>query len=231
MAGKGDRAMDAKERAELEELFWQGCVTTRMVSALSGISRARLGRWDRAGVLKASYPSSRPGQSRIYTWLECCKARAAAKLLARGLPLRDVKHALDRIDAEAPQWERALVQPIRGRRLVPGEGAAGSEAITALRMRAADCSAGDELKLIADALDELLGEGPLGELSRYSDYVTIHPLWLANYPVLTGTRLETALVAVMCGKGFQSVREVADEYGLTIEQVERAVEFEKALAA
>lgn len=224
-------AMDAKERAELEELFWQGCVSTRMVAALSGISRSRLGRWDRAGVLAASYPSSRPGQSRFYTWLECCKARAAAKLLARRVRLRDVARTLDRIDAEAPQWERAMVQPVRGRQLAPGDGAAGSEVITALRLRAAGCSADDERKLIADVLGEMLAEGPLGELSRYGDHITIHPLWLANYPVLAGTRLETALIAVMCGKRFQSVREVADEYGLTVEQVERAVEFEKALAA
>ena len=227
----GDRAIDAARAEELNELFWEGCVPTRLVSALSGISRPRLGRWRRGGILPPTYPATQPGQSHIYTWLECCKARAAAKLLARGLPLRELGAVLARIDAELPQWERAMVLPIKDGRLVPGDSAAGSEAITSLRMRAADCSAGDQTKLIADVLTELLNEGPLGKFSQHSPHVTIHPLWLANEPVLTGTRLETALLAAMCAKGFQSVRDVADRYEITVEQVQSAVEFEKALAA
>ena len=227
----GDRAIDAARAEELNELFWEGCVPTRLVSALSGISRARLARWRRAGILPPTYPATQPGQSHIYTWLECCKARAAAKLLALGLPLRELSTVLARIDAELPQWERAMVLPIKDGRLVPGDSAAGSEAITALRMRAANCSVGDQTKLIADILTELLDEGPLGKFSQHSPHVTIHPLWLANEPVLTGTRLETALLAAMCAKGFQSVRDVADRYEITVEQVQGAVEFEKALAA
>ena len=223
--------MDAAKAAELNELFWEGCVPTRMVSAFSGVSRARLGRWRRDGILPPTYPATQPGESHIYTWLECCKARAAAKLLARGLPLRELSAILARIDAEVPQWERAMVLPIKDGRLVPGDSAAGSKAITVLRTQTAGCSAGDEAKLIADVLAELLAEGPLGELSRHSPHITIHPLWLANEPVLTGTRLETTLLAAMCAKGFQSVREVAERYKITVEQVRSAVEFEKALAA
>ena len=231
----GDHGVDTAQAAELNELFWEGCVSTRMVSALSGVSRARLGRWRRDRILPPTYPATQPGESHIYTWLECCKARAAAKLLARGLPLRELSAVLARIDAEVPQWERAMALPIKDGRLVPGDSAAGSEAIAALRMQAAHCSVGgraeDETKLIAAVLAELLDEGPLGELSRHSPHITIHPLWLANEPVLTGTRLETALLAAMCAKGFQSVREVADCYEITVEQVRSAVEFEKALAA
>lgn len=223
--------MDTVPAAELSELFWEGCVSTRMVSALSGVSRARLGRWRRDGILSPTYPATRPGEPHTYTWLECCKARAAAKLLTRGLPLRELSAVLTRIDAEVPQWERALLLPITDGRLTPGDCSAGSEAITALQARTAGCSAGDEAKLITDVLTELVAEGPLGALSAYGRYVTIHPLWLANEPVLTGTRLETTLLAAICAKGFQSLREVAERYQITVEQVQSAVEFEKALAA
>lgn len=227
----GNRAIDAAKAEELNELFWEGCVPTRLVSVLSGISRPRLGRWRRDGILPPMYPATQPGQSHIYTWLECCKARAAAKLLARGLPLRELGAVLARIDAELPQWERAMVLPIKDGRLVPGDSAAGSEAITSLRMRAADCSAGDQTKLIADLLTELLDEGPLGEFSQHSPHVTIHPLWLANEPVLTGTRLPTGLFRSTGPGGVWPPREAAREYMISVEQVQAAFEFERDFAA
>ena len=224
--------LDEAEKARLTELFWIGCVPTRTVVALSGLSRQRLSRWHRDGLLEATCLPGGPGRPRVYSWLECCKARAAAKLLAHGLPLRQLKRVLDRIDAEVPQWERALVLPIGDDgRLVPGDRAAGSEAITALRMRAAGCSAGDEVKLIADTLAELLEEGPLGKLCRYGEYITMHPFWLSNFPVLTGTRLETRLFLSAGPGGWCTPEQAADQYGVSLDQVRAALDFERDLAA
>ena len=224
--------MAAKNSSELDNLYWEGCVPTRAVSTLSGISRGRLGRWHREGVLAATCLPGGPGRPRAYTWLEYCKARAAAKLLAHGLPLRELKPVLDLIDAEVPQWERALVLPIgEDGRLVPGDRAAGSETITALRMRTAGCSAGDEVKLIADALAELLEEGPLGDLSRHGRHVTMHPLWLGNEPILTGTRLPTGMFRSTGPGGVWPPQEAASEYGISVEQVQAAFEFERDFAA
>lgn len=211
--------------------FWGGCVPTGAVAALSGLSRSRLGRWHRNGVLTASYPPYQPGAPRIYTWLEYCRARAAAKLLARGLPLRELSAVLARIDAEVPQWERALLLPIKDGRLAPGDCAAGSEAITALQARTAGCSAGDEAKLIADVLTELVAEGPLGALSAHGRYVTMHPLWMSNEPILTGTRLPTGMFRSTGPDGAWPPQEAAREYRISVEQVQAAFEFERDFAA
>lgn len=211
--------------------FWGGCVPTGAVAALSGLSRSRLGRWHRNGTLTASYPPYQPGAPRIYTWLEYCRARAAAKLLARGLPLRELSAVLTRIDAEIPQWERALLLPITDGRLTPGDCAAGSEAITALQARTSGCSAGDEAKLIADVLTELVGEGPLGALSAHGRYVTMHPLWMSNEPILTGTRLPTGMFRSTGPDGAWPPQEAAREYRISVEQVQAAFEFERDFAA
>ena len=211
--------------------FWEGCVPTGAMAALSGLSRSRLGRWHRNGTLTASYPPYQPGAPRIYTWLEYCKVRAAAKLLTRGLPLRELSAVLARIDAEIPQWERALLLPITDGRLTPGDCAAGSEAITALQARTAGCSAGDEAKLIADVLTELVDEGPLGALSVHGQYVTMHPLWMSNEPILTGTRLPTRLFRATGPAGAWPAHEAAEDYGISTEQVRGAFEFERDLAA
>lgn len=227
----GDHGADTAQAAELNELFWEGCVSTRMVSAFSGVSRARLGRWRRDGILPPTYPAMQPGESHIYTWLEYCKARAAVKLLARGISLRELRLPLARIDAEIPQWERALLLPIRDRRLTPGDCAAGSEAITALQARTAGCSAGDEAKLIADVLTELVDEGPLGALSAHGRHVTMHPLWMSNEPILTGTRIPTRLFRGAGPAGVWPAREAAEDYGISTEQVCAAFEFERDLAA
>lgn len=211
--------------------FWGGCVPTGAVAALSGLSRGRLGRWHRNGTLTASHPPYQPGAPRIYTWLEYCRARAAAKLLARGLPLRELSAMLARIDAEVPQWERALLLPIKDGRLTPGDRATGSKGITALQARTAGCSAGDEAKLIADVLTELVAEGPLGALSAHGRYVTMHPLWMSNEPILTGTRLPTRMFRSTGPGGAWPPQEAAEDYGISTEQVCGAFEFERDLAA
>jgi uncharacterized protein (DUF433 family) len=58
-------------------------------------------------------------------------------------------------------------------------------------------------------------------------YVLLDPRIQAGAPCVAGTRIPTATIHALLDD--ESVDEVADEYGLTVEQVDAADKFEKRL--
>ena len=67
----------------------KGVLPTSIVTRLSGVSAARLLRWRRLGLIRASVVNGRRGVPIVYSWADYQRIRAAAALVRAGsLPAR-----------------------------------------------------------------------------------------------------------------------------------------------
>lgn len=147
------------------------------------------------------------------------KVRAAQHLIAEGLARRRVLEAIRYLDQHIPEWYRLPLYGLSGKAVIDLRG----------RKFAADESQQGVLPVIANLLDQLKEEGPLGRLRQFSDYIDMHPDVLGGNPVLRGTRLETQFIAALADRGM-SPQEIATTYHLEDKQVQRALEFNEAVA-
>jgi DNA-binding transcriptional MerR regulator len=65
--------------------------TTKTATALAGVSRATLERWDRSGFLSPSVPAKRRGISREYSFRDIVAIRVASELKREGIPLQALR--------------------------------------------------------------------------------------------------------------------------------------------
>lgn len=217
-----------------------GALRSRVVSRLSGATPGQLRGWHRNGSVVASGLSGGRGQLRLYSWVDYCKARAAWKLLDQGLPARRLRANLLRLDQEIDGWYRLPLLAFQSHVIVPVYNGPGYTIIekqgamdTLIRQadratRAAPEGDDDDLLRVVHSLQR---EGPLGRLQSFGEHVTMNPEICGASPIVLGTRIETAHIAAIHGKGFQDTGAIAARYRLSVHQVEAAVEFEVALAA
>lgn len=194
------------ESPEQSRSGW-GLLPLRIVAACSGLPPDELERWRRRGVLPAT--AERPdGDGRgasggQYTWAEHQRAVAAAKLLELGVGAERLPDAMHRLDEACEHWPITLLPELLERALPSG--------VEAWRFRA-----------------ERTYEGALGRLREYGDVVRMEHDKLGGMPTVCGRRIGTAMLAGEYDGG-GTVEEIAREYWITPAEVNRAVQFERAV--
>ena len=222
---------------EPTEPFRRGVLSSRLVSHLSGATTRQLGYWHSTGRLTAT-AAGRRGIGRHYSWIEYSRARATIKLLSVGLSHARLYPNIDWLDLYLPRWyEIPLVTRDEGHlELSPDRGLACNARELgrwiALQLVAGDAAPvsridAEALALMLEALDS---EGPLGVLSEYGDVVNMDPRVLGGVPVVRGTRIETGMLAALCGRELD-IEGVALRFGLDARRVARAIKFETMIAA
>ena len=226
--------------------YWSGALPTRLVRRLSGASPGQLRSWHRRGAVAASISPGGRGHPRLYGWIDYCKARAAVKLLDRGVARSQLPEELRRLDTDITDWVLAPLSAYRDHLFAPNAAGDGyilceppqadgrrvgeSAPPYAVDQRAVDREDAGCARLLSVA-QELQAEGSLGLLCRFGEFIHIHPGIFGGGPVLIGTRLETALLSTMYTGAGEGAAWIAEMYEIAVERVEAAVEFEKALAA
>ena len=206
---------------------------TRLISRLTGLSVPRLRYWHRSGLLEATLRGGRRGTPRLYSWVDYIRLQLASRLDAQDVPARRIRHAIDFLDEHFDEWW-LLTDPLSAdsRRhvlaeVVPGAtpllaDAAGQHAMIWQQAPSAFADA------TRHALADIASDGSLCKLSDFRDSVFMSPQVNLAQPSVCGTALETRFV-------FRMVRDmgadaVAETFVLEPHQVERAIEFEEALA-
>ena len=221
--------------------YWSGTLPTRVVRRLSGASPGQMRSWHQRGTVAASVSPGGRGRPRLYGWIDYCKARAAVKLLDRGVARSGLHDELGRLDADITDWVLAPLSAYRDHLFAPnaaGDGYILSEPPAADARRVGESAppytvSHEEagcVRLLSVA-QELQAEGSLGLLCGFGEFIHMHPGIFGGAPVLIGTRLETALLSTMYTSAGEGAAWIAEMYEIAVERVEAAVEFEKALAA
>lgn len=219
------------------EPFRRAVLSSRLLSHLSGATTRQLGYWHSTGRLTAT-AAGRRGIGRHYSWIEYSRARATVKLLRVGLSRARLRQNLDWLDTHLPRWyEIPLVTRDEGHQdLSPDRGLACNApelgrwiASHLAEGKAAPASRIDS-QALALMLETLDSEGPLGLLNEYDDAVNMDPRVLGGVPVMRGTRIETGMIAALCGRELD-VEGIALQFQLDARTVERAIEFETVIAA
>lgn len=198
---------------------FDGALRSRIVAKLAGVTVRQLWYWHNTILLEAHAVPGGPGHPRLYTWVDYMKIRAASKLLREGLSERAIRGAIAFLDGNVRDWYLLPLHVVSGRALVNSAGLAHS----------ADPGQQIAIPQIVAMLSELRQEGPLGELREFGDHVDMRPDVVAGNPVIKGTRLETEFISALVARGLTPQR-VAEMYHLAPEQVQSAVDFDRAAA-
>ena len=195
--------------AESDPLRDEGAISPAIVAGLSGLDPEQLERWRAEGLLPASVINDDPDREEFgdppwyYSWNDHHRVLAAAKLLELGLAEAHLPDALARLDDACPQWTTTLPQ----------------RALEAALPQAVD---------LRRFWSERRHEGALGRLFRFADAVEMRPNFCAGEPTVRARRLRTAMLANTYPTASHT-EQMVDEYGLTVYQARRILEFEQAL--
>ena len=195
--------------AEPDPLRDEGAISPAIVAGLAGVTPEQLERWRAGDLLPASVINDDPDREEFgdppwyYSWNDHHRVLAAAKLLELGLAETHLSDALARLDDACPQWAATLPQ------------------------RALEAALPEQVDL-RRFWSERRHEGPLGRLFRFADAVEMRPNYCAGEPTVRARRLRTAMLANTYPT-LSHTEQMVDEYGLTVYQARRILEFEQAL--
>ncbi len=199
---------------------------------LSGATSRQLRYWHSHDLLTATVTPGRRGVPRLYSWIEYSKARAARKLLDMGISARRLRPNIEWLEEHVPRWYALPLIAYSGTVIIRPDDGGPAFTVGEVRQRAeADLIESAPLAVrIREVLAEMEREGPLGVLSEYRDVVEMDPRIRAGVPIVRGTRIETELLARLTHCG-EHPKELAARFDLDPHQVERALQFETAIAA
>ena len=191
---------------------------------LAGVSGTTIGQWARRGYIRSSRSAGPP---RVYCFQDVAEAMVVHELVARGVGLRAVKAAADRLRAQGnADWPLQ-----RSRLLVPGPPGGGRSATRRARTIVVEEDEGhtdlvsghpvlaglDLETLVAD-----LGRGGWAAREIPSlRHIEVDPDRLSGRPVIRGKRVPAELAARMAETP-QGVDLLMHDYGLTRDEVEDA---------
>jgi uncharacterized protein (DUF433 family)/DNA-binding transcriptional MerR regulator len=211
----------AESEASLDPQPYRAALRSRLVARLSGVSLRQLWLWHNSGLIRAHVLPGGPGRPRLYSWVDYLKVRAARHLRDEGVSAQRTREAIAYLDQHVPAWYLLPLHGFAGEPVVERRGFTEPAALGAQHLM--------DWSILEGVLRALQAEGPLGELREFSEYVAMDPSVIGGNPVIKGTRLETQFIGALVERGLPVV-EVAETYHLSPEQVERAVEFQRAAA-
>jgi uncharacterized protein (DUF433 family)/DNA-binding transcriptional MerR regulator len=190
---------------------------------LAGVSGTTIGQWARRGYIRSSRSSGPP---RIYCFQDVAEALVVHELIARGVSLRAVKAAADRLrDRRDTNW------PLQQSRLLaPGAGGGRSPGRRARSIVVQEDEGHTDLVSGHPVLAELDLETLVADLGRGGwaareipslRYIEVDPDRLSGRPVIRGKRVPAELAARMAETP-QGVDLLMHDYGLTRDEVEDA---------
>ena len=230
--------MSYRNQTAQTDPFTRGALSSRVVSRLSDATARQLGYWHSTGLLAATVTPGRRGVPRLYSWVDYSKARAAVKLLRMGLPSGRLRANIEWLEVNVSDWYEIPLTAFAGNVILPAAGDDAAYTAGEIRQRVA-ASLIDAAPLrptavapgmLADVLGAIRAEGPLGVLAEYRDVVDMDPRIRGGTPIVRGSRIETGLLAAMRDREFDT-NAIAVRFALGTRQVERALEFELAVAA
>ncbi len=189
------------------------------VGRLAGVSARRIGQWARYGIIPSI--SERP---RVYSYADAGEAVLVRYLVKEGLRPRDVRQIVENLRGKYGQWPLATA-PLEhdGRLVVVREGR--DLVLSALKA---------EHTLIAGTLIDLkavrvaLERGGWVSLDTPHPFVEVNPERLSGQPTIRGRRIATETVAKLATQS-DGRTVLADDFGLTNDEITDAVEYEKAV--
>lgn len=208
----------AKKDASTNPIPLQGALRSRVVARLVNIPVRTLQSWHEAGILEAHEDPGARGYPRLYSWADYMKLRAALKLQRDGIPTKQLRPILAKLEETVPDW---YLLPLHrfGRRVL---GDYEHSLVDVFTDQAA-------LPFVRDMLEEIADEGPLGALHEFGDIIDMDPAVVAGNPVIRGTRLETRFIAELAKRGVPEDG-IARRYELTPGEVKRVIKFDSLVA-
>lgn len=199
-----------------------GAYSASEVARLAGVSPRRIGRWARAGMIRASV-SSHPN---VYSYADAGEAIVAHYLVKQGKRPRDVREAVEKLREQFGPWPLATAKLAHdGSMLVRWDAQQrrwvsvdipGHEVLEETLI---------DLTLIAKAL----GRGGWVSIDKPRDHVEVDPERHSGVPVVRGRRVATSLVAAIASEdgGRATLRE---DFELSEAEIDDAVGYEADLA-
>ena len=196
------------------------------VARLAGVSARRIGSWARYGIIPSV--STRP---RIYSYADAGEAVLARYLIEQKRSPKDIRGIVERLRKQYGPWPLATA-PLEheGRLVVVREG--DDMLIDAVDHPGHPVAAATfiDLREVRNALER----GGWVAIKKPRKHIEVDPERLSGQPVVRGRRVSTETVAELAQRP-EGRALLLDDYGLTEEEIEEAVEYDddiaKALAA
>jgi hypothetical protein len=177
--------------------------------------------------------TTRPGQRgvpRLYSWVDYLRLQIAGQLSESKVPTSRVRLAIAFLDRTFDSWY--LLPVYSDRREVISRAIPDAAPLLASREGQLVFDWPRSLSGVAEpteaALRLLMERGSLGVLNIYGDAVIMDPRMNLAQPTVLGTALETTFVAGMAADiGAAGVTTI---YGLNRRLIQRAIDFEEAVA-
>jgi uncharacterized protein (DUF433 family)/DNA-binding transcriptional MerR regulator len=187
------------------------------VARLAGVSPRRIGQWAKVGII----PSSGPGE-RVYSYADAAEAILAHYLVDQGLKPREVRKIVENLrDDEWGEWPLATAPIEHEGKLVVVRGDDGVYVDVVHHVKQEVILGTLDLRAVRTALER----GGWVALKTPRKHVEVNPDRLSGRPTIRGLRIATSTVAEIAAEdGRKTLR---DEFGLTDEQIEDAVGYER----
>ena len=207
---------------------WQGFYSIAQISRLASIPRTTLYEWQRRGIISPSMQIRETGETG-YTYADLTIIKILRALREDKLDLDTAAMALDhlfeRLGPPSKGWADASVYIVGNK--IYAEQPDGWDVTVATRLGQTV-----ETRLFGDLFERLRDREEPGEIlvpEQYVEYVEINPKVMGGQPVVRGTRMPTAVLALLRAKG-RTVEYIASLYPwLKKKAIEMAIQYERFL--
>lgn len=212
---------------QVRTLIGRGIYDSDEISRLTRVPVRAVSRW--AGTAEHGGGLLFPADRRLFSFWDLITVRATAGLIDRGVPLANVRDARDhlasRVDSPWPLAHYAILERIgHVGRNVYVQSEVDDEWL--------DATLGGQgsLDVVVGPLLQRLTFDQHGLASSWSptDGIVLRPTVQAGSPCVEGTRIVSALLADLQQQG-ETIEDLADDYELTPELVQRAIDYEQSL--
>jgi uncharacterized protein (DUF433 family) len=198
-----------------------GHYTADEAARLVGVSPRRLSRWASYGILP--HVSTNPS---VYSYADVGEAILAHYLINLGWRPHHIRSLVERLRQKWGQWPLAAAPLEHDGKLVVIKD--GDDLVIDAIDRIEHTLLHETLHL--EAVRRALRRGGWVSLPETREHIEVDPNIHSGQPVVTGSRIPTAMVVEVADEpgGREILRE---DYGLTDEEIDAAIEYEEAVAA
>jgi uncharacterized protein (DUF433 family) len=206
-------------------LLNRGIYDGHEVAHLLAVDVERVVRWATPDT-RGNPPIAAPSLGRAFAFEDLVTLAVAFEIRHRGVPEVQIRRGL-----QVLRDELHLDQPLAHRPVLDTVATSGSSLVAQVRGAWLDVGRGrqgtfeDIVMLYLTRLS--FDDAGVATAWAPAPYVLLDPRIQAGAPCVAGTRIPTATIHALLDD--ESVDEVADEYGLTVEHVDAADKFEKRL--
>lgn len=183
-------------------------------------------RWSTADA-KGNSPMVAPSHGRSFSFVDLVSLAVVAEVCRRQVPEVDVRHGI-----QALVDEYGFERPLSHQNVIQTLATSGASFLANLKGGWFDIGKGGQgaFEQIVRVYLRTLSYDDLGVAAiwRPTPYVVLDPRIQAGAPCVEGTRIPTSTIHELLDD--ETPEELAEEYGLTVEQIEAADHFEQRLS-